>query len=173
MLVRTRLTVWSTVTLFSLPSLAAGGPAGIVMSVSGATIPRFAIYAEIPADSGVQLGRGATMTFLHYERCKLVTVGSGTLMLTPTDYASDGKIVSETLAGCPVVQVLNSKAAAAPSAARLPFKPDIIFAGNGGARVIGVSIAEEGRLSPAELHLDVASRRARLPAGAALQPNTH
>jgi hypothetical protein len=97
-------------------------------------------------------------------------------MLTPTDYASDSKTVSETTAPCPVVQALNMKASpaasGAPPAARLPSKPDIIFPGNGGARVNAVTIAEEGRVSPAELRLDVVNRRARLPDGAALQPNT-
>jgi hypothetical protein len=154
----------------SAPAQAAGGPpAGIVMSVTGATTPRLAAYAEIPADSGVQISRGASLTFLHYERCKLVTVTGGTLMLTPTDYASDGK-VSETATACPVVHALTAPIAAT-SSARLPSKPDIIFAGTAGARVTGMSIVEDGRMTPAQLHLDVANRRAHLPSGAALQPN--
>jgi hypothetical protein len=149
---------------------ASGPPAGIVMSVTGVTTPRLAAYAEIPSDSGVQISRGASLTFLHYERCKLVTVTGGTLMLTPTDYASDGKTVSETATACPVVQALNAQTAAT-SPVRLPSKPDIIFTGAAGARVTGMSIAEDGRVSPAELHLDVMNRRVHLPSGAALQPN--
>jgi hypothetical protein len=40
-------------------------------------------------------------------------------------------------------------------------------------RVAALSIAEEGRVAPAELHLDIANHRPHLPAGATLQPNTH
>jgi hypothetical protein len=140
------------------------------MSVTGATTPRLAAYAEIPSDSGVQISRSASLTFLHYERCKLVTVTGGTLVLTPTDYASDGKVVSETTTACPLVQALNARTAAT-SPVRLPSKPDIIFTGSGGAHVTGMSIVEDGRMTPAQLHVEVANRRAHLPSGAALQPN--
>jgi hypothetical protein len=152
-------------------------PAGIVMAVTGPTTPRLAVHAEIAADTGVKLGAGATLTFLHYERCKLVTVAGGTVMLTRTDFATDGRTVSETATTCPKVQSLGQTrgGAAAPSGPagvpRLASRPEIIFTGRRAAAVTEATIAEDGRIQPAGLRLNVSKGTATLPAGTSLQAN--
>lgn len=147
------------------PSAGAAEPAaGIVIAVTGPTTPRMGAHAEIPADTGVKLGPGATLTFLHYERCKTVTVAGGTVMLTRTDFATDGRTVSEDATPCPKVLELRSG-----GGARLPVKPDFIFTGAHAAAVKEVTIAEDGRIQPAALRLDLTRGRAMLPAGTGLR----
>src|SRR5947209_6720167 len=67
---------------FATAAFAAGEPpAGMVMSVSGSVTPALAAMSEIPADTPLRLAEDAELTFLHYGRCKLVTVTGGTVNL--------------------------------------------------------------------------------------------
>src|SRR5580704_11307855 len=74
----------------TLAAQAADPPAGLIMESVGSTDPRLSAMAEIPANVSFQLGPDAKLTFLHYARCKLVTVTGGTLSVTRADYKEAG-----------------------------------------------------------------------------------
>ena len=67
-------------------------PPGIVMAIAGETDPPLSAMAEIPANTLIVLQPRTKLTFLHYSRCKLVTVTGGTLTLTRADYKEDGRV---------------------------------------------------------------------------------
>jgi hypothetical protein len=88
---------------FMVSAGASETPAGIVMSVAGKTDPPLSPMTEIAADQPIVLSGGATLTFLDYARCKLVTVSGGTVTLSSTAYKTDGRVESETDGPCPQV----------------------------------------------------------------------
>ena len=94
--------------LVAAPAFADEVPAGMVMTLSGSTSPPLAAMSEIPSASPLQLAAGTELTFLHYAKCKLITVTGGTLTLTRTDFAADGKIVAEKDGPCPRVHQLGA-----------------------------------------------------------------
>ena len=92
------------------PAFADEAPAGLLMSLSGSTSPPLAAMSELPSASPLQLAAGTELTFLHYAKCKLITVTGGTLTLTRTDFAADGKVVAEKDGPCPRVHQLGANA---------------------------------------------------------------
>src|SRR5438132_3113503 len=97
--------------LLRIMPAAAAGPdaAGIVMKVTGQTTPDLPVRTEIPVDAAIKLGPATELTFLHYRKCKLVTVTGGTLELSDRDFTTDGKVESEKTGPCPrVYQVAGS-----------------------------------------------------------------
>src|SRR6266567_8550943 len=118
--------------LTTMPALAAEpDAAGIVMKVTGQTAPGLQIRTEIPADTAIKLEPTAELTFLHYRKCKLVTVTGGTLELSARDFITDGKIEKEVPGPCPRVYQLAGSAGGWVSRdlpPRLPINPEIIFA---------------------------------------------
>src|SRR5438067_802982 len=92
------------------PAFADEVPAGLVMSLSGSTSPPLAAMSEIPSASPLQLAAGTELTFLHYAKCKLITVAGGTLTVTRTEFVADGKILAERDGPCPRVHQLGANA---------------------------------------------------------------
>jgi hypothetical protein len=80
---------------------AGDAPAGIVMAMTGSTDPPLSTMTEIPADAPIRLATGSRLTFLHYARCKLVTVDGGQFRLSQPDYKVDGHIEAEDDGPCP------------------------------------------------------------------------
>ncbi len=93
-------------------------------------------------DSGyasVTLPPGTQLTFLHYARCKLVTVSGGTVTLNRADYRVNGKIESEKDSPCPRVYALGDGgdgrstdsivARGVSTAPHWPVNPEFIFTG--------------------------------------------
>jgi hypothetical protein len=166
-----------------LPATAAEPPAGIVMEVTGATSPPLEEMTEIPADTPVRLEAGTQLTFLHYRRCKLVTVTGGSVTLSRADYHADGQVVSEKDGPCPRVYALAEPAGAGRSSGglvvrgidappRWPVKPEIIFVGNRAGAVQAAAIYAEDQPDHPLLNLTIAGHRASCPADAApLPPN--
>jgi hypothetical protein len=160
-------------------------PAGIVMEISGDTDPPLAAMGEIPANTSIQLKPGAKLTFLHYARCKLVTVTGGTLTVTRADYRDEGSAPTETDGPCPRVYALTDSGGEGHSAGGLVSRgiappphwsasPDIIFTGARATRVAAASILFEGQPTHAPVELAMAGRRAHEPQGAPpLQPDGH
>src|SRR5439155_17140339 len=108
------------------------GVAGIVMKVTGQTTPDLPVRTEIPADTAIKLGPAVELTFLHYRKCRLVTVTGGTLELSDRDFTTDGKIEKEMLGPCPRVYQLAGSAGgwvARDLPPRLPVNSEIIFTG--------------------------------------------
>ena len=150
-------------------------PAGVVMALSGNSSPPIAAMSEIPSGAPLRLDAGAQLTFLHYTRCKLVTVAGGTLTVTRADYNTDGRIVSEKDGPCPRVHQL---AGGAPATAgglvmrgvggepRWPLDREILFAGPGSGDLRAAAIYAEGRTDAPLVRLDVAGHQARFPANA-------
>ena len=150
-------------------------PSGVVMALSGNASPPIAVMSEIPSGAPIKLASGAELTFLHYQRCKLVTVAGGTLIVTRSEYNTDGKIVAEKDGPCPRVHQL---AAGAPATAgglvmrgigdepRWPLDREILFAGPGSGELRAAAIYAEGRTDAPLVQLDVSGHQARLPAGA-------
>ena len=165
----------------AIPALAAEEPpAGVVMALSGRTAPPIATMSEISAGTPLQLAPDVELTFLHYARCKLVTVTGGTLTVTRSDYSSDGRIVAEKDGPCPRVHQLCGAGTTAgglvvrgiATAPRWPLDREIVLAGNGTDRLKVAAIYAEGRLDAPLVRLEVMGHQVRFPADAApLAPN--
>ena len=154
-------------------------PAGIVMAVSGTTDPPLSAMTEIPADTPIRLGTGVGLKFLHYSRCKLVTVAGGTLTLSRTEYKTDGHVESEKDGPCPRVYSLKSghetaglilRGAGEP---RWPVNSEFLLTGAEAEKVQTAAVYAEDHPDNPVVQLDVAGFRAAKPAGSApLVPNT-
>jgi hypothetical protein len=167
----------------ALPAFAAGEPpAGLVMAVAGTTTPPLPAMAEIPAGTPVQLAPGAQLTFLHYGRCKLVTVSGGTLTLSRTEFKTDGTIVGEKDGPCPRIHPVGGNQAGTVAGGmvmrgvgavpRWPLDPEIVLAGKGSDRITTAAIYAEDSLDAPLVRLDVSGHALRFPAGSGrLAPN--
>src|SRR5262249_4895061 len=154
----------------ALPVFAADEPAGMVMALSGSTTPPVAAMSEIPAGTPLQLAPGTELTFLHYSKCKLVTVSSGTLTVTRTDFSADGKIVDEKDGPCPRVHQLRGNTSGMVSGGlvmrgpgstpRWPLNRELIIAGAGTDKLGSAAIYAEGRLDAPLMRLEVSGHQA-------------
>jgi hypothetical protein len=160
---------------FACAAWAAEEPAGVVMALSGSTSPPIAAMSEIPSGEPFKLAPGAELTFLHYARCKLVTIAGGSLTVTRSDYNTDGKIVAEKDGPCPRVHQLSGSAPAsagglvmrgAGTVARWPLDREIVFAGAGSGKLKAAAIYAEGRPDAPLVQLQVSGHQARVPANA-------
>jgi hypothetical protein len=157
--------------LTTTPALAAEpAAAGIVMKVTGQTTPDLPIRAEIPADTAIQLGPAVELTFLHYRKCKLVTVVGGTLELSAGDFTTDGKVETELPGPCPRVYQLAGSAGgwvARDLPPRIPVNPEIIFAGQRADRIAEAAVYAQDQRERPLFRFDLVDRRATEPAAAA------
>jgi hypothetical protein len=158
--------------LLTTPPALAAGPeaAGIVMKVTGQTTPDLPVRTEIPADTAIKLGPAGEITFLHYRKCKLVTVAGGTLELSDRDFTTDGRVESEKPGPCPrIYQVAGSAGGwvARDLPSRLPVNPEIIFAGRRADRIAEASIYQRDQRDRPLFRFDLADRRATEPPAAA------
>src|ERR1700730_7331556 len=122
--------------------------AGIVMKITGQTTPDLPVRTEIPADTAIKLGPAVELTFLHYRKCKLVTVAGGTLELSARDFATDGKVEKEVPGPCPRVYQLAGSAGgwvARDLPPRLPVNPEIIFPGKRADRIAEAAVYAPGQ----------------------------
>ncbi|HXO91686.1 MAG TPA: hypothetical protein VN849_12945 [Stellaceae bacterium] len=163
--------------LTTMPALAAEpDAAGIVMSVTGQTTPDLPIRTEIPADTEIKLGPGVELTFLHYRKCKLVTVAGGTLELSARDFTTDGKVESEKPGPCPRVYQLAGSAGgwvARDLPPRLPVNPEIIFAGRRADRIAEAAVYAPDQRERPLFRFDLVDRRATEPAAAEMLTAEH
>ena len=163
--------------LTTMPALAAEpDAAGIVMSVTGQTAPDLPIRTEIPADTEIKLGPGVELTFLHYRKCKLVTVAGGTLELSARDFTTDGKVESEKPGPCPRVYQLAGSAGgwvARDLPPRLPVNPEIIFAGRRADRIAEAAVYAPDQRERPLFRFDLVDRRATEPAAAEMLTAEH
>jgi hypothetical protein len=169
--------------LSSLPAKAAEAPVGIVMSVSGTPEPQLSPMTELAADAPVRLMPGSEVTFLHYARCKLVTVTGGTLTMNQTAYHSDGRVTAESDAPCPVVaEVADAERGGTAgglivrgiqAAPRWPTRLDIALTGPRAGKVRGAAVYDDARPPARMLRLDFAGRRLTPPADSAPLPPNH
>jgi hypothetical protein len=165
------------------PAFAAGAPAGMVMAVTGNTNPAMPAMSEIPAQTPVALDPGASMTFILYSRCKLVTVNGGTLMLTGADFTTSGQVVSQEDTECPgrfdlsepavgageVPGVVRFRGVAPRNAGnplRMTPNAQIVFSGGKSDRVNSALLYAAGRSDQPLIRYDLYLRRAIAPKGA-------
>lgn len=147
-------------------------PAGMVIKVTGATTPDLPLRAEIPANTVIRLGQEVELTFLHYGKCKLVTVVGGTLELGKRGFTTDGKVESEAAGPCPRVYQLQGSAGGWVSRdlpSRLPVDAEVIFAGKRADRVIEAAVYTQDRSDHPLFRLDLANRRATEPTAGTLR----
>lgn len=152
-------------------------PAGIVMALSGSTTPPLAAMAEIPAGSPLRLAAGTELTFLHYAKCKLVTVNGGSLTLSRADFTADGKVVGDKDGPCPRVHQLAGTTPGTTSGGlvmrgvasmpRWPLNREFVLAGTGTDKLKTAAVYAEGRLDAPLAQLAVFGHEARFPANAA------
>ncbi len=162
-----------------MPGLAVANepPAALVTALSGSTTPAIAAMSEIASGAPLRLAPGAELSFLHYAKCKMVTVTGGTVTVTRTDFTTDGTIVAEIDAPCPRIHRLSANAAGTvsgglvmrglSSAPRWPVNREIVLTGEGTDKLKTVAIHAEGRLDAPLVRLNVSGRQARFPADAA------
>ena len=152
---------------------AADPPAGMVMKITGPTNPSLLTRAEIPSNTPVKLEPGSQLTFLHYTKCKIVTVNGGTVTLTRTDFTTDGTVESEKDGPCPRVQQLTGNMVGGtsgalvmrgiPTATRIPVDADIVFTGDRAKKVTGAAVYDEKNPDHALFRLTIADGRATAP----------
>ena len=150
------------------PALA-GEPdaAGIVMKVTGQTTPDLPVRTEIPTDTAITLGPAVELTFLHYRKCKLVTVAGGTLELSARDFTTDGKVEKEVPGPCPHVYELAGSAGgwvARDLPPRVPVNAEIIFAGRRADRIAEAAVYLADQRDRPLFRYDLVDRRATEPA---------
>src|SRR5712691_3490665 len=141
--------------------------AGMVIKVTGETTPDLPARTEIPAGTVIRLGPEVVLTFLHYRKCKLVTVAGGTLELSPRDFTTDGKIEKEEPGPCPRVYQLPGNAGgwvARDLPPRLPVNSEIIFAGRRADRVTEAAVYAQDQRDRLLFRFDLVNRRATEPA---------
>ena len=157
--------------LTTLPVLAAEPEAaGIVMKVTGRTSPDLPVRTEIPSDTAIKLGPAVEVTFLHYRKCKLVTVVGGTLEVSARDFTTDGKVESEKPGPCPRIYQMAGSAGgwvARDLPPRLPVSPEIIFTGQRADKIAEAAVYEQDQRDRLLFRFDLADRRATEPAAAA------
>jgi hypothetical protein len=151
-------------------------PAGIVMAISGETDPKLAVMEEIPANTPMTLTPTTKLTFLHYARCKLVSITGGTVALSRADYKVGGKIDSEKDGPCPRVYALGSGGEGHSTGGivsrglggppRWPVNPEFIFSGQRAGAVTAAAIFAEGKLDKPVANLQLNGWRASEPADA-------
>ena len=169
--------------LLIAPADATEPPAGIVMEVTGSTTPPMQEMTEIPAGTPIRLGPGAQLTFLHYRRCKLVTVVEGSVTLSSGEYQTDGRVTGEKDSPCPRVFALADPGNAGRTVGgvvmrgvavppRWPVEPQIVFAGDRATEVRAAAIYDDSHSAQPLIRLTLAGRRARSsPSTAAMTPN--
>jgi hypothetical protein len=102
------LAILSVLALSAAPFAAyAESGAGMVTKASGANV---APYSEIVSGSTIALGQTGSVTFVHYDTCREVTVTGGNVTVNETDYQATGS-VSETQQACPERVRIASKTA--------------------------------------------------------------
>jgi hypothetical protein len=148
----------------------------MVMTLSGSTTPSLATMAEISSGSPLQLAAGTELTFLHYAKCKLITVSGRSLTLTRTDFTIDGKVLAEKDGPCPRVHQLGGTAPGTTSGGlvmrgsgsvpRWPLDREFVLAGTGSDKLKTAAIYAEGRLDLPLVGLELAGHQARFPANA-------
>ena len=109
------------------------------------------------------------LTFLHYRKCKLVTVTGGTLELSDRDFTTDGKVEKEMPGPCPRVYQLAGSAGgwvARDLPPRLPINPEIIFTGRRADRIAEVAVYVPDQRDRPLFRFDLIDRRATEPAAA-------
>ncbi len=145
------------------------------MALTGTTTPPLAVMAEISAGASVEIAPAAQLTFLHYGRCKLITVSGGTLSLSRTEFTTAGQIISEKDGPCPRIHALTGSPAGTVSGGmvmrgggalpRWPLDPTIVVAGNGSDGLKTAVIYAEDKNDLPLVQLDVAGHALRFPAG--------
>ncbi len=140
----------------SAPGVAAAEPpAGIVMQVSGKTIPPLHPRSEIAAGTPIGVPPGARLVFLHYRACALVAVVGGTVTLDPSGFDdSQARIESKQAVLCPRVHRLSAEGGPAvvggalmrgvPAPLRLPAQLDLVVTGRQAGNVIFADIVDRG-----------------------------
>src|SRR5215813_9196739 len=106
--------------------------AGMVIKITGKTMPDLPARTEIPSNTAIRLAPDGELTFVHYGKCKLITVAGGTLELSRRDFTTDGKVESEAAGPCPRVYQLQGNAGGWVSRdlpPRFPAGAEIVFAG--------------------------------------------
>jgi hypothetical protein len=104
-------------------------------------------------------------------------VTGGTLTVTRTDFATDGKIVGEKDGPCPRVHQLGGSAPGTVSGGlvmrgigsvpRWPLDREFVLAGTGTGEIKAAAIYLEDRLDTPLVRLDISGHQARFPANAA------
>ena len=172
--------------LLSFPAAAADLPAtpvALVMELSGKTDPPLTRLTEISANQPIKLEAGAELTFLHYARCKVVTVTGGVVTMDRTAYRTDGRIEKETDGPCPVVSEIADPTVGATTgglvmrgiqaAPRWPVHLDIVLTGPGADKVRTATVlaADQGQRPLLQLKID--GRRVTEPANSPALPPNH
>src|SRR5207237_5815391 len=122
-----------------------------------------------PPDTAIKLGPAVELTFLHYRKCKLVTVVGGTLELSARDFTTDGKIESEMPGPCPRVYQMAGSAGGWVSRdlpPRLPVNPEIIFTGQRADSIAEAAVYALDQRDRPLFRFELADRHATQPAGA-------
>src|SRR5262249_34575782 len=123
------------------------------------------------AHTAIKLGSDAELTFLHYGKCKLITVAGGTLQLSKRDFKTDGKLENEASGPCARVYQLTGDAGGWVSRdlpPRLPVDAEIIFAGRRAEKVVEAAVYADDRAGQPLFRYELANRRATEPPAAEL-----
>jgi hypothetical protein len=132
-------------------TVAAQGMAGLVLEVTGAPAPPIKPFREIPPGAVISLASGATMTFVHYQTCRAVSVSAGTVTVRSDDYTIVGGSKVEEQRPCPRPVSLRRGGETAgivlrggePPPAILPPRPTFVIVGARADTAAKVRIARD------------------------------
>lgn len=144
------LALLSVLALSAAPIAAhAEAGAGMITNVTGASV---APYSEIASGSTIALGQTGSVTFVHYQTCREVTVTGGNVTVNANDYQSTGK-VTEVQQPCPERVRIASKTAVSgglvmrgvSKVTELGATPSLAVAGKGAASVSTIQFVADDK----------------------------
>jgi len=152
----------------ALAALQAAEPdaVGMVINITGETSPDLPVRTEIPANTAIKLGPQVELTFLHYRKCKLVTVAGGKVELSASGFTTDGKIEREERGPCPRVYQLGGGPGGWVSRGlppRLPVDSEIIFARRRADKVTEAAVYSDDHSDRPLFRFELVNRRAAEP----------
>ena len=123
----------------------------LAMAISGDISPPVQAFSEIESSAVLQLGDSSSITFVHYEKCTMVSVTGGEVRLSEGRYSvQGGKITKEQKVTCPrpVRLAEGGKVMSATMIMRstpkiIPSMPRFVIAGHGSGRVTAVKIVRD------------------------------
>ncbi len=148
---------FSGLIVFALALFGAGQAQGaapgvaLAMAISGDISPPVQAFSEIESSAVLQLGSSSSITFVHYEKCTMVSVTGGEVRLSEGRYSiTGGKITKEQKVTCPrpvrlaeAGKVMSATMIMRSTPKIIPSMPRFVIAGQGSEQVTTVKIVHD------------------------------
>lgn len=141
------------ISTFVAAPVLAGGPAALILDVSGSVEPEVALYDEVSDGTVLKLGSDASLTISHYGACEEVALSGGTVSVGAHELGIDGaQVRSRTAVQCPdqvvmaAADLINMAVTlrSAKQAKVMAAQPEFVLAGPWGRQFQTLDVYGEG-----------------------------